>query len=426
MNNTLLSTINVMNFNNINSLRSTARKAYSPSTDFIFNNFPVSRSFGDFIDTRAEQTVEDFMKRYKESSTELSQASTDLKQLFLKTYENKKIHIDSESLEAVSKQNVMIKKYDFVVAQLATIQQDTSNAIDSNSTNLTEFGTTELELQQDGQNFTLSINTEDAENNQDVLKKISSAINKSTAAVSAKVLSDGEGNARLSLESQQTGSEKAFKLTGDITSIIGITSISSARNALYSVNGEAAESTSNTIELDNGQLEVTFKEEIDHIETISIELNTDQITSQLADLTNQLERTKNFFSDYSDDSRMLSKYKLRLESLVTQFQNDLNSVGVETVDNGSIHFSKKKFETNFENEGTAIIKNLDKANGFIDKLNKFSEDLYTQDIQSLMPANTPNNLPTFMQDDFISYLSMSRGFNINAFYPTGGILDFML
>lgn len=426
MNTTLLSTISVMNFNNIGSVRSAAKKAYGPSSDFLFSNFPVSKSFSDYIDSAAEKKVADFMERYEDSSNSLSEVSRDLKQLFISTYENKEVRVDSDTLEAVAKQDAMVQAYNFTVEQLATVQQDSSNAVERDGTNLTEFGTTEITIDQAGESFDITIDTQGAEDNQAVLKKVSSAINKSEANVSAKVLTDDSGNARLALESEESGRDNAFEVSGDLASFIEIKSISTAQNARYSVNGEIAESNSNTIALDHDQLEVTFKEETDEIESIAVELSTETAESKLSNLVEQLDDVKDFLTNYSDDSPMLAKYKRRFQGLIHQFESDLEAVGIEKDNNDSMTFSEDRFQQKFDEDGTDILKNLDRANGFINELNKFSDDLQAQNIQTLAPASSSNNLPTFMQDDFISYLALSRNFNMNAFYPTGGILDFML
>lgn len=426
MNTTLLSTISVMNFNNINNVRSAAKKAYGPSSDFLFSNFPVSKSFSDYIDSAAEKKVNDFIERYKDSSSTLSEVSRDLKQLFISTYENKKVRVSSDTLEAVAKQDAMVKEYNFTVEQLATVQQDTSNAVERDGTSLTDFGVTEISINQAGETFDITMNTEGAADNQTVLKQVSSAINKSQANVSAKVLTDDSGKARLSLESHETGIDQAFKVTGDLASFIDIKSISSAQNAKYSMNGSSLENSSNTIALDNNQLEVTFKEETNGTETIGVELNTEAVESKLSNLVKQLDNVGNFLINYSTDSPMLAKYNRRFQGLIHEFERDLEMVGIEKNNDDTLSFSKDHFQQKFDESGTSIIKNLDRANGFIKELNRFSDNLQAQNIQTLSPASSSNNLPTFMQDDFISYLSMSRSFNINAFYPTGGILDFML
>jgi hypothetical protein len=426
MDTTLLSTINVMNFNNIGGVRSAARKAYGPSSDFLFTNFPISKSFSDYINSEAERKVNDFMERYNDSSSELNQISQDLKQLFVNTYTNKEVRVDTETLQAVAKQDAMVKEYDFTVEQLATIQQDTSNAVDSQASNLTEFGTSEITIQQGEASHTLSVDTENAENNQDVLKKIASSINQSDAKISAKVLTDDAGNSRLSVESSETGTDFSYDIEGDIPAFIDIKSISTSKNARFTVDGQSFETSSNIVSLDQGQLEVTLKEETDDTQVLSVQVDTEPVESQLSSLADQLQDMDNFLSDYSKDSRLVAKYERRLTGLINQFENDLNDIGIVKDDKGNINFSKDVFDENFESKGTEIIKELDQAGGFIDRLNKFSVDLSSQDIQTLAPESSSNNLPTFMQDDFINYLSMSRGFDIHAFYPTGGILDFML
>ncbi|MBN2898603.1 MAG: hypothetical protein JXO44_07495 [Clostridia bacterium] len=426
MNSTLLSTINVMNFNNISSVRSAARKAYGPSTDFLFSSIPVAKSFSDYIDRTAEQKVNDFMTRYNDSSSELTKVSRDLKQLYIKTFTNKEVQVDSGLIEAVAKQDAMIKSYEFAVEQLATTQQDTSNAFKEDERQLTEFGTVDFTVEQGDQTYDFSIAADENNTNKDMLKKMASAINKSEANISAKVLSDTDGNARLALESTKTGSENAFTTNGDITDFLNIKTISTAENARYSLDGESFESSSNTVTLDDGQLEVTFKEETSDSETLAVALDTADVKSELNDLANSMKDLDAFLTDYTGDSRIISRYERRLDKLMAQFESDLQAVGITRDSESGIRFSETTFDKNFEKEGTKLLKSLDEAGGFSDQFSKFTEDFDAQDVRTLAPAYVSNNLPTFMQDDFLSYLSLSSNFNIQTFYPTGGILDFML
>jgi flagellar hook-associated protein 2 len=426
MNNTLLSTISVMNFNNISSVRSSAKKAYSPSTDFIFNNFPVAKSFGDFIDTRVEQQVEDFMEKYQDSSTTLSEVSSDLKQLFLTLNDTKKARVDSDTLEAVAKQDALSREYKIEVTELATNQQSTSNALESQGNNLSEFKTIDFTINQGDQTVDFAIETEDIEDNQAALKKIASNINDSALDLNAKVLTDNEGNSRLSLESEATGTENAFTIEGGAIDFINMTTVSAAKNASYKLDGENLTSDSNTISLDDGNLDINFKEESDKEITLGVSIDTEAIKNNLEALANNLESTRDFLDDYKQDSRLLSKYQRRFDALIDTFKEDLNSVGIKRDEDQTISFSRDDFENNFETDNNRLIEELDKTNGFIDQLDRFARNFSDQDIRTLSPSTPANNLPTFNSDDFISYLSLSRGFNMNAFYPTGGILDFML
>lgn len=426
MDNTLLSTISVMNFNNIRSVRSLARKAYSPSTDFIFNNFKASRSYLEFIDYNAEQQVNDFLDRYNNSSTTLSETSIELKRLFLETHENKDTRVDSDALKAIAQNDADIQEYKIAVKQLATTQIDNSNAYNKDGQDLSTFGNINLSIEQDDQNFNINIETGAGQSNQDVLKTTATAINNSGADVKANVLTDKDSNSRLSIESKDTGESSSFDISGGFNEFINLTTLSSAKNASYTLNGNSHESTSNTISLDNGNLEVTFNSETSGEENLAVTLDEEPIIAQLTSLTKSLQDASDFLEDYSRDNRVVGKYARRLNYLLNANESALSQVGIERDHTGNISLNEENFNEQFKAEGDLLLKELDTAGGFLDQLTKFSNDLSKQSTQTLIPDNPNNTLPRFNNDDFLTYLSFSNSFNINAFYPTGNILDFNL
>ena len=426
MNNTLLSTISVMNFNNISSVRSLARKAYTPSTDFIFNNFKASRSYADYIDYNTEQQVNDFLDRFNDSSSKLSETSTELKRLYLNAHKNKDTKVDSDTLTAIAQNDAQLQEYKVTVEQLATIQIDNSTAYDKDGEKLSGFGDVNLTIEQNGESYDINVHTEAGQSNQEVLKKTADAINNSGADVKATVLTDNDNNSRLSIESKNTGESSSFDISGGFNDFINLNTLSSSKNASYTLNGDNYQSTSNTILLDSGNLEVTFNSETKDEKNIAVTLNEDPIITQLTSVVKNLQETSYFLDDYSDESRIVGKYDRRFNYLLNANETALNQVGINRDEAGNIRFDADIFTENFKAEGDRLLKELDTAGGFIDQLTKFSKDLDSQSIQTLIPDNPNSNLPRFNSDDFISYLSFSNSFNINTFYPTGNILDFNL
>ncbi len=426
MANSLFSTISVMNFNNIRSTRTNARRAYSPSTDFIFNNFPVSKSFTDYINRNTEAQLDDFIEKYEDNSTALSDVSSELRLLYIDMHTNKEVSVDSDTLMAVAKQDALVNSYQIDVTQLATTQIDQSKALVDDNKELLDLNNFDISLAQDEETFDISIKAEATDSNKDIMKKISSAINQSDADVKAKVLSSSDGRSTLSVESVNTGSESEFELSGALTEFIDINTISRSQDAVYTVDGQAFESQTNTVVIDKGNLEITFNEETDGAEDISVSLDTDTVEERLENLSDRLEDITGFFDDYGGDSRILGKYERRLNYLINNNRNALESVGINRNDEGNFSFSAKTFKEQFEVEGETLIEKLDSTGGFIDQLSQFSKDFEAQDIRSLAPSDPESTLPTFNQDDFITYLSFSSQFNIQAFYPTGNILDFRL
>ncbi len=426
MNTSLLSNINVMNFNIIGPTRALARKAYGPSTDFLFNNFKSSRSFTDYIDYNADQQLNDFMTRYDENSSSLSDVSMELVRLFTDMHQTRDVSVDSDTLTAHAKNSAKIQEYAISVKQLATTQIDTSSPVKQDSTELSDLSSVDLTLNQGDQTYNLSIDTEDTTTNQDVLKKISSSINQSSADIKSAVLSDDEGNTRLSIESTKTGVDASFKISGSFSEMVNLSTLSSARNATYTLNDSSFESNSNSVAIDNDSLQITFNKETVGTEIIKVTLDTQAVDNQFEKLSSELQKISELFNDYRGESRLLSKYERRFNHLMTKYKDELESVGIKKQDDGYIAFLSSNLELKKQINGPKPTLQVDQAGTMLDEFTKFALDLDAQDVRTLLPSRANSNLPSFTNDDFLTYLSFSNRFNISAFYPTGGIMDFML
>lgn len=426
MNGTLLSTISVMNFNNINSSRSLARKAYSPSTDFIIHNFSVARSFGEFINYRTEQRIDDFLEDFDTTNNELNDVSNDLKQLYTDLHKNKEVKIDRDSLTAFATESAALEQYQVAVNQLATIQIDTTKAFDKSKNELKSLGTTTLNIEQNGQTYSISTDTKDSTNNEDVLKEVSRAVNNSEANVKAQVQSDHEGNVQLSIESTETGENSKFETSGSFADFSALNTVSASRNAVYTVNKATFQSESNTITLDNDNVRITFLQETTQPENVEITLQTDVVGTRFEKLTRKINSVTDLLADYSEDNRILSKFERRFNYLINTSEDTLSSIGINRNEEGQFDFDQTFFNENFAEKGIDYLDEISKPDGFINQFDQFVEDFTNQDIRNLVPSNPSNGLPVFTEDDFISYLSFSNRFNIEAYYPTGNILDFTI
>lgn len=426
MNGTLLSTISVMNFNNINSTRSLARKAYSPSTDFIIHNFSAARSFGEFIDYRTEQRIDDFLEDFDTTNSDLNDVSNDLKKLYTDLHKNKEVKIDRDSMTAFATENAALEQYQVAVNQLATIQIDTSKAFDKSKSELKALGTATLNIEQNDQVFTISTDTKETTNNEDVLKNVAKAVNNSEAKVKAQAQSDHQGNVRLSIESTETGENAAFETSGSFADFSALNTVSASKNAVYTINETTFQSESNTVTIDNDNVSITFLEETPQPENIEITLQADAVGTRFEKLTEKINNVTDLLADYSKDNRMLSKFERRFNYLIDTSEDTLSTIGINRNENGKFDFNQTFFNESFDENGIDHFDEISKPDGFIDQFNQFVEDFITQDVRTLIPSNPSNGLPIFAEDDFISYLSFSNRFNVEAYYPTGNILDFTI
>ncbi len=165
---------------------------------------------------------------------------------------------DTDILTVSAGDNVNPGTFNIVVSQLATAQHVRSAEFSSSDT---EIGTGTLTIQV-GNGSSVDISIDDSNN---TLAGIAQAINESDAEVNAAVISDGNGNYYLTLQSKETGASNTISLsiqdddgnnddTSGLSSLYtdpathSLTETQSAQNSKLSINGISVERSGNEID----------------------------------------------------------------------------------------------------------------------------------------------------------------------------------
>ncbi|EXU76269.1 flagellar filament capping protein FliD [Erwinia mallotivora] len=189
----------------------------------------------------------------KSALTTFQTANTTLNNADL--FSSTKATSSTSSVTATTTSGAIAGKYSISVTQLATAQTLTSGVQTTNSTAIASSDSTISIKKADG-SAAVNISLTAANSS---LTGIRDAINKADAGITASIIKAGDGSYRLSMTSNDTGSDNAMTIavTGDSTlqsfmaydgsSSSNMTQSVAAQNAKLTVNNVAIENSSNTI-----------------------------------------------------------------------------------------------------------------------------------------------------------------------------------
>lgn len=148
-------------------------------------------------------------------------------------------------------------KYDVTVSNVATQQQQQSQALTSNASSAFGQGKNSFNIQTESGNYAIEFDVSAKDTNLDSLNNIASSINSSKAGITAKVVTE-DGKSSLQMTSVETGEKSAFEITSggsgkDAAAKMELSETQAAQDAKYSVNGQQLTSSSNTVGMPDGR-----------------------------------------------------------------------------------------------------------------------------------------------------------------------------
>jgi flagellar hook-associated protein 2 len=250
------------------------------------------------------------------------------------------------------------------VAQMAKAQINSGAAVRTGGKSVNS-GNYEFAIGINGKEQKFSIKVDASDDNESIQKKMAEAINSKKIGVTASVTTDSKTNTtKLSLTADETGNENedgspVFEVRdtrGNLAEKMGITQISQhAQNAIYSVNGEAKTSTSNSVDLGNGvtatlkstgQTAFTFQRDgSGSIDTVK------ELVSTLNNILMEAANTEGRGSD---------KLGKAVSSMNKAYKGVLNSVGINVSAGGMLSANEDKLKKAAEN---GSLEKLFQSNG---------------------------------------------------------------
>lgn len=229
----------------------------------------------------AYSTMKSALTTFQTANTKLNDAT-----LFNAT----KTVSSSSAFSATTTTGAVAGKYTIAVTQLATAQTLTSATQTSNSTALATADST-ISIKLAGSDKAVDVKVSAANSS---LTGIRDAINKADTGMTASIIKTGDGTYRLSLSSDETGTDNAatISVTGDsaLSSMLtydgtnsgNMTQSIAAQNAKLSVNNVAIENSSNTISDALEGITLNLTAETTGTQTLTITKDTSSASSTIA------------------------------------------------------------------------------------------------------------------------------------------------
>lgn len=229
----------------------------------------------------AYSTMKSALTTFQTANTKLNDAT-----LFNAT----KTVSSSTAFSATTTTGAVAGKYTIAVTQLATAQTLTSATQTSNSTALATADST-ISIKLAGSDKAVDVKVSAANSS---LTGIRDAINKADTGMTASIIKTGDGTYRLSLSSDETGTDNAatISVTGDsaLSSMLtydgtnsgNMTQSVTAQNAKLSVNNVEIENSSNTISDALEGITLNLSGETTGTQTLTITKDTSSASSAIA------------------------------------------------------------------------------------------------------------------------------------------------
>jgi len=241
--------------------------------------------------------------------------------------------------------------YDVEVTNLAKPQINTGKYLKGDTLGLLPNDYS-FELQTPSAAYEFQFHVSHNDTNQSIQTRLSNLINNSDIGVSARVLSDENGNSALEISSKQTGttSDEPFSTLLNIfanendnmesvVKYLGIDNVTQfPENAKFSLNGEEQTSPSNKFSIKNS-FEINLKDITEEGEPVHIGFKTDidtiaeNIKSLVSQYNSMIETSSSYVTDNQVHSHSLSK---DLHSLTEQHHNSLESIGLNLENSGRL------------------------------------------------------------------------------------------
>jgi flagellar hook-associated protein 2 len=197
---------------------------------------------------------------------------------------------DPNSISVSAQSGATASTYNVTVNQLAMAQQNNGTSLSSNSITSLTPGTYSFTAQVGGQQYNISFNVNQGDTNQTVLDNMAQAINCANVGITAIVNNNPYfGTSQLEINANNTGTNNAFTLTdvsGNAVSYTGANTVTAeATNANYTINGVSGTSQTNTVNVDNNNLTMTFNKTISDA-TVTVAHDMQSISNSINNFVN--------------------------------------------------------------------------------------------------------------------------------------------
>ena len=367
----------------------------------------ISSIYTNSLDT---DYLDNFQSQLSDLSTEAETLITEEADAVLNTTEESE-SVFSERIASSSNTDVLTAsadtgatttEYEVQVNQLAQAQVNESSSFDSDAVNNFTAGDNTIQLSQGGETEELTVSVLSSDTNSDVLNKLEDEINNSELDLSADIVTNDDGTQQLQVESTTTGTSDKFSisdLSGDLATQTNLdNTVQAAQDAEYEVNGESQVSTSNQLEIDDGQLSLDLQSTGNA--SITVSPDNEAITEAASSFIEEFNETISFLRENIQQSNSLELAQ-DLTSITESSASDLDAIGIESRIDGTLSLNEEEFSQSLEENYDEVKETLGSVTGVASQVNDEVENtlsgpifeysqlseysLYNQSGQSIFP-----------------------------------------
>lgn len=260
----------------------------------------------------------------------------------------------SESDDAVTNPGNEAPSFDIEVQSLATPQVNLGFYLPKDELGI-KPGDYSFDVTVNGQGYEFQYSVRNNDNNFELQSRLSRLINNSGIHLSSEVVEDSEGNSALRIESTQVGihtgqTKDAFTISDkgntDGSGSVGYLGIDyvarEASNAHFLVNGEEAESSSNTFLL-NKMYEITLNgisPNPGETVTIGIKPDTEAAIENVSNLVGSYNNFIKTMSEYTEKQPRNGSLISEMNGIAKIYQQEMEKIGISFDDDGTISVDK--------------------------------------------------------------------------------------
>ena len=370
--------ISITSLSNYSKLFSTSfNSKVNPTTNLIYGASVTSMYVKRLSDSMSSD-LSSYLSSLNNNFHELKTSSQPL----IESNKNSILHAknvtsESSSISGIANSEAQNKTYTFSVTKLAQSQKNIGVALASDYKSYMNVGTNLIKVAKGGKETTISFDIEHTDTNKEALGKMASAINDANLGITAKVVSnDTKKTSYLEITSDDTGATQSFSLSdqsGNTVSRSGADQIiSKAADAQYKLDGKDYTSSSNTIELDNENLEINLNSVTEKNTNVTVKEDKRSILDAIESFASKYNQAIGFV--HNPNQYVVSK-KLteELTSISTSKKGSLASIGINTKSDGTIAIDEKKLSSALDEAPARVKKIIGGVDGIAYKAKKLTE-----------------------------------------------------
>ena len=375
-----------------------------------------------------------FLRNYNSGMSDLMSSANSLRDVNKAGVSNELTVNSSDTDVLTATKNYTLRKeesFDVSVQQLATAQQNVSQAVTSNQ-KATENAELSIATSKGTTNINISsVNANGVQKtNHQMLNDIAKEINRQNVGVRASVTSK-DGKSTLQLTAKETGTDNSFVVNGKFAQDNGLDKAETeAQNAKYSVTDSSGDtqdftSNSNKVSLDYGKASMTLKKTGDAKVTVGVDDN--KIASAVEDLVDKYNKA---LSVVSANENRGSGVKSQLNRMLNgpAPEKSMELIGITKNANGSLSLNKDTLLEKLKEDPDLTKDIISGSHGFAQGVYRSAESALSRPANALISSDLKQIQQESSMDtlNLMHRFSTSGAYNLNNFYTVGLLMNMLV